>query len=184
MELWDAYDSDFRKVDGVALIRGEPIPEGLRHLVCDVIVRHTDGSYLLMQRDMRKQYGGMWEASAGGSALQNDTPAVCAARELLEETGIRADHLEEVGRTTTRDTFYVEFLCVTDCAKDSVRLQQGETVDYRWVGAPEFFRLLRTEPVLKKQYPRYKPYLDSLEQQTKLIPGFIPETGGPQDVQP
>ena len=47
MELWDAYDSDFRKVDGVALIRGEPIPEGLRHLVCDVIVRHTDGSYLL-----------------------------------------------------------------------------------------------------------------------------------------
>ncbi len=49
MELWDAYDKDFRKIQGITLIRGEAIPEGTFHLVCDVIVRHTDGSYVLMQ---------------------------------------------------------------------------------------------------------------------------------------
>ena len=44
METWDAYDKDFNKIGGVTLIRGEKIPEGVYHLACDVIVRHTDGS--------------------------------------------------------------------------------------------------------------------------------------------
>ena len=65
MEKWDAYDINFNKIDSVILVRGEPIPEGLFHLVCEIIVRHDDGNYLLMQRDQRKHLGGMWEATAG-----------------------------------------------------------------------------------------------------------------------
>ena len=30
-------------------------------MVCEIIVRHIDGSYLIMQRDKRKHLGGMWE---------------------------------------------------------------------------------------------------------------------------
>lgn len=60
MELWDAYDRDFKKIQGVTLVRGEVIPEGFFHLVCEIIVRHIDGSYLIMQRDKRKHLGGMW----------------------------------------------------------------------------------------------------------------------------
>ena len=71
---------------------------GVYHLVCDIIVRHTDGDYLIVQRDARKHYGGMWEASAGGSAFAGESPLQCAARELFEETGIRTDTLTEVGR--------------------------------------------------------------------------------------
>lgn len=48
MELWDAYNKDFEKVNGTTLIRGETIPNGLYHLVCDVLVKHTDGTFLLM----------------------------------------------------------------------------------------------------------------------------------------
>ena len=32
MELWDAYDENFRRVEGVSLVRGEPIPAGAYHL--------------------------------------------------------------------------------------------------------------------------------------------------------
>ena len=53
MELWDAYDRDFKKIQGVTLVRGEVIPEGFFHLVCEIIVRHIDGSYLIMQRDKK-----------------------------------------------------------------------------------------------------------------------------------
>lgn len=120
METWDAYDKDFNKIHNATLIRGEAIPEGLFHLVCDIIVKHTDGSYLLMQRDRCKQFGGMWEATAGGSALQNESPLDCAIRELQEETGIRTDNLVEVGRERSNDTIYVEFLCVTNCNKDCI----------------------------------------------------------------
>ena len=74
MELWDAYDKDFNKIKNRTLIRGQRIPKGLFHLVCDILVKHTDGTYLLMQRDKRKHFGGMWEATAGGSALQNEPP--------------------------------------------------------------------------------------------------------------
>ena len=127
MELWDAYDSAFEKQDGVVLIRGEAIPEGLYHLVCDVIVQHADGAYLLMQRDPRKHFGGMWEATAGGSALCGESPFTCARRELSEETGILSENLTELGRVLHRGhrTIYFEYLCHTDAAKDSVVLQDG-----------------------------------------------------------
>ena len=62
----------------MTLIRGEAIPDGFYHLVSDIIVKHVDGTYLLMQRDIRKNYGGMWEATAGGSALKGEGPLACA----------------------------------------------------------------------------------------------------------
>ena len=56
-ELWDAYDKKFNKIENTTLVRGETIPDGIYHLVSEVIVKHTDGSYLLMQRDLRKHHG-------------------------------------------------------------------------------------------------------------------------------
>ena len=141
MEVWDAYNEHFEKIDGVTLIRGEAIPEGMYHLVSDVLVRHADGEYLLMQRDRRKNYGGMWEATAGGSALRGEDALTCAVRELREETGIVSDSLVEVGRVVSGQTLYVEFLCTTDCAKDSIRLQEGETSAYRWVTKEELLSM-------------------------------------------
>ena len=150
MELWDAYGKDFKKIPGITLVRGEPVPDGMYHLVSDVIVRHTDGTYLLMQRDERKRYGGMWEATAGGSALQNETPLECAMRELYEETGIVSDALTEVGRVIGSDTLYVEYLCVTDCDKNGVVLQEGETVAFRWVCADELADMKKSELVTER----------------------------------
>ena len=50
VEIWDAYDADWNRIEGKTLVRGRPIPEGIFHLVADVLVRHTDGSYLLISR--------------------------------------------------------------------------------------------------------------------------------------
>ena len=149
LEQWDAYDSDLNKIEGKTLIRGQAIPEGMYHLVCDIIVRHTDGTYLLMQRDERKHYGGMWEATAGGSVLQGESPLACAIRELQEETGICAVNLTEVGRVVgnPEQSFYVEYLCVTDCDKDSIILQDGETSDYKWVTKDELLNMRKSELV-------------------------------------
>ena len=144
-EKWDAYDANFKKIPGLSLLRGEAIPESKYHLVCDVIVRHTDGNYLLMQRDPRKPYGGMWEATAGGSAIQGESPLECAIRELWEETGIAANDLIEVGRVKSHNTFYVEFLCVTAGEKDNIRLQEGETVAFRWVSRDELLSMKKSE---------------------------------------
>ncbi|MBQ6897738.1 MAG: NUDIX hydrolase [Clostridia bacterium] len=134
-EIWDAYDRDFNKSENVRLIRGEAIPDGMYHLVCEIIVKHVDGTYLLMQRDFEKHFGGMWELTAGGSALVDEMPLDCAIRELREETGIVASELQELERVVHdgHHSLYVEYLCVTDCDKDAVVLQKGETVAYKWV---------------------------------------------------
>lgn len=102
-ELWDAYDNKFNRIKDMTLVRGEPIPDGVYHLVCDIIVKHTDGSYLLMQRDLRKLYGGKWELTAGGSALQGEDPL--------------------------------------NCDKQTIVLQEGETIGYQWVDRNTLFTM-------------------------------------------
>lgn len=159
MELWDAYDENLRRLEGVTLVRGEPIPDGVYHLVCDVLVRHADGQILLMQRDLAKRGGGKWEATAGGSALQGETPQDCAVRELREETGIAANDLTELTREVnpTNHTYYVEYLCVTHCDKNSVILQEGETMAYRWVDV-DTVKAMREDSLITL---RMRCYLDS-----------------------
>ena len=147
MEIWDAYNKNSEIIEGVSLIRGEKIPEGIYHLVSDVIVRHTDGEYLLMQRDSQKHFGGMWEATAGGSALKGEDALACAIRELREETGIESENLSEVGRVISHDTIYVEFLCITDCAKNSIILQEGETSAFKWVSKDELLSMKKEDLV-------------------------------------
>ena len=153
MEKWDAYDSKLNKIEGVTLIRGEQVPEGYFHLCSEIIVRHTDGSYLIMQRDKRRHLGGMWEATAGGSALQGEDPLTCAMRELQEETGIVSDELIEIGRVLHHGhkTYYVDYLCVTDVDKDSIVLQEGETIAFKWIDPDELRAMSRDDLATMRQ---------------------------------
>ena len=100
-----------------------------------------------MQRDKRKHLGGMWEATAGGSALQGEDALTCARRELHEETGITSDNLIEIGRVIHygHQSLYVDYLCVTDIDENDIVLQEGETADYKWITADELRKMSRDE---------------------------------------
>lgn len=145
MELWDAYDGNIQKIDGMTLVRGEEssIPEGVYHMVVFILVRHTDGQYLLMRRSPCKAYPMYWEATAGGSVLQGETAVQGAIRELREETGIQADTLEEKTHFVDDETHsaYFVFLCVTDCDKESIILQEGETCEFKWADKEEILAM-------------------------------------------
>ena len=167
MEIWDLYDENGNRTGETwERSRKMDLPEGRYHLVCDILIRHEDGTFLLTLRDSRKEmYPGCWEASAGGSALAGETPEEAARREMREETGLEAETLELIGITRNPATHSVvyAYLAAVNCAKDKVRLQEGETVDFQWMEPKAFLKLISSEPVLKIQYPRYKPYLDQLE---------------------
>lgn len=147
MEIWDAYDKNYQKIDDVSLIRGEKIPLGMYHLVSEILVKHTDNTYLIMQRDSKKNFGNMWEATAGGSALKGETAIQCAKRELFEETGILGFEFNELGIVYDTNTIYVQYLCVVSCEKDSIKLQVGETIDYKWITKEELLSMNKTELV-------------------------------------
>lgn len=143
MELWDAYDRDMKKIENMILFREKGVPDGFYHLISEILVRHTDGSFLVMQRDMSKHLGGKWEATAGGSALRGETSQDCAKRELAEETGIKADKLISLGNVIhdAHKTVYAGFLCITACDKNSIVLRRGETSAYKWISRDELLTL-------------------------------------------
>lgn len=164
METWDLYTREGTPT-GKTITRAERIPAGFFHLVCEVLVRHTDGSYLLMRRAPEKKiYPDCWEATAGGSALAGEGPAEGARRELREETGIAQAEWMPLGALVSEltRTIYHSFLAVTDCPKDSVILQPGETVDYRWLMEGEFREFWQTGNCVPFQKRRLLPWLKKM----------------------
>ena len=139
MEIWDLYDRDGKRT-GETWERKPAnfltIPDGRYHMVVDILIKHVDGTYLLTKRHPDKDvYPGCWEASAGGSALKGEEPLEAAKREMKEETGLMSDDLElvNVSFSDKSHSMFYSYIAVVDCDKDSVVLQEGETVDYKWV---------------------------------------------------
>ncbi len=163
MERWDAYYRDETKA-GFDLVRGENIPDGIFHLIADVVVRHVDGDYLLVQRDWNKDYfPGAFEIGAGGSVVKGETPIEGAKRELWEETGIVGDNFTELYHICNeKHGIYYGYLCVTDCPKDSIVLREGETIDYKWVSREEFIAFVDSIDCIVVQVESLKGFIDSI----------------------
>ena len=162
MEIWDGYRAD-GSLAGIDLVRGEPIPDGIYFMTVEILVRHTDGDYLLMQRDLNKPaFPGYLEATAGGAAQKGEDPYTAALRELREETGITAEKLEPIANMTYHRMLNYQYLCLTDCEKDSVTLQEGETVGYKWVNEAEFVDFINSGDMIPTQRERYAEYFKKL----------------------
>lgn len=156
MEIWDLYDHE-GKPTGETAVRGEVLPAGRYHIVCETLLRHRDGSFLLMRRDPEKPiHPGDWEATAGGSALAGEDPLTCAKRELLEETGIEGEDFREIAVTASdrNQCLFHSYLAETGADKASVVLQPGETVDWRWLTRAELAAFLCSRQVVDGQTRR------------------------------
>lgn len=144
MELWDAYNENEIKV-GIDLVRGAKIDEGLFHAIVVIIVCHEDGTYLLMQRDWNKsKFPGLWEAGASGCVLKGESFIDAAKRELIEETGIISKNLKLIYSSTNTEmnAFYKVFLCNCNIDKNSIILQKGETINFKWISSKELIEFI------------------------------------------
>ncbi len=166
MEIWDAYNEN-GVLTGVDLVRGEHIQDGYYHLVCEAVIQHTDGAYLLMRRSFQKEISpGKWEIGAGGSALKGEDKIQAVLREIKEETGIANGELNELYHIVHKKTqaIYCGFILTTSCKKDSIQLQEGETIDYKWVSRKEliaFYDGSDCSPSLKE---RLTDFINSIRQ--------------------
>lgn len=164
MEIWDGYHKN-GSLAGVDLIRGLGLAPGIYHLVCEVLVQHEDGDYLLMQRDENKViFPSYFEATAGGAALKGENPLACIQRELLEETGIESGKIVALDRFVYDDDqcFFHTFICRTAWDKEKIKLQKGETVAYKWVDKQAFIDFCHSDQIVPGQKERYADYLKTL----------------------
>ena len=166
MELWDAYKAD-GTLAGFDLVRGEKIPTGFFHMVCEAVIQHAEGDYLLMQRSLEKDiYPGAWEIGAGGSALKGENKLEAVLREVREETGIDTGEFKEIYRVIheERQVIYYGYLLKTDYAKNAIKLQEGETIDYKWLTKEEFIEFFDRNWETPSLWERLKDFVDTIRE--------------------
>jgi len=151
-ELWDIYDKD-RNFTGRTHRRGDPLASGDYHLTVHVWLQHTDGRFLITKRAPNKGYAGLWECT-GGSALAGDDSLTAAIREVREETGLTV--CPENGQVLLSyqgwDWFTDVWLFRQNFPLDAVKLQEGETCDYKWVSAQEILSMNERDEMVPFRY--------------------------------
>ena len=145
MEEWnDVYDEN-RQRTGKVHLRGSDWQPGEYGLVVCCWVYDGEGRLLLTRRAKEKSFAGTWENS-GGAAKAGEDSRIAMARELFEETGIRADpaEFERLGEGRDPVTFY-DFYCLRrKLSLDRIRLLPGETDDVMWADFKTVHRMIRT----------------------------------------
>ena len=144
MELWDLYTKDRQKT-GRLHVRGTPLPEGYYRLVVHVCVFNSRGELLIQERNPDKRpWPGLWDLSAGGSAIAGDTPHSAASRELYEELGIEHSFEDASPALTIHfdGGFDDYFILRADPDPATLRLQPEEVHAARYATLPEVLALL------------------------------------------
>lgn len=158
-ESFDLYDINRNKT-GKVLERGNKVPEGYYRLVVHVCVFDKDGRMLIQKRQPFKSgWSGMWDVTAGGSALAGDTSQQAASRELKEEVGIEYD-LTDVrpAMTIYFDGGFNDIYTINmDVDIDSLQLQESEVEQVKWATEEEILEMLHN-----KEFVLYKTSFISL----------------------
>lgn len=162
MEWNDIYDAQ-RNLTGRVHQRGKPWKKGEYGLVVCVWVYNGAGRVLLTRRAPEKSYPGTWENS-GGAALAGETSRQAVARELFEETGIRApeEDFEYLGSGKDRSVHYDYYCLRREIPLEQVILQKGETDDVQWASYAEIHEMIRAGQICKiiaAQFLRQEPML-------------------------
>ena len=132
-EIWDLVDDNGNKI-GISIPREKrsEISEG-QHFPCVEVWVKVGDSLLITRRHPDKSEGLKYDVPGGG-VLSGESLEDAALRELYEEVGISADQsaLRYLGGKAFGKAYASSFLLELS-ALPSLRLQQGEVVDYRLV---------------------------------------------------
>lgn len=139
-EYWDLYDKNREKI-GKTHLRGEPLEDGMYHIVMNVWIINSKNEILLTRRHPDKVlWGGMWECAAGGSILAGEDSLQGALRETKEEIGIDLPSSEAILiHTITRSNDIRDtFLFKADLSINDLTLAPKEVVAAKWVARREY----------------------------------------------
>lgn len=149
MEWNDIYDEN-RNLTGRVHRRGSQWKPGEYGVVVCVWVYDGAGHLLLTRRAKGKSFAGTWENS-GGAVKAGETSRQAVARELFEETGIRADpeEFEYLDTDSDRNMFYDHYCLRRALRLKDIVLQPGETDDVMWASFGKVHWMIRTGKICK-----------------------------------
>ena len=142
-ELWDIYDID-RKVTGRFHRRGDELKPGEYRLVVHVCIFNNNNQLLIQKRQSNKSmFPGMWDLSAGGSALVGENSRLAIMRESKEELGIDIDLNNKMPRFTINfdDGFDDYFMINKDINIEDITIQEEELSKVKWVSKEDLIKM-------------------------------------------
>lgn len=149
MEFNDIYDRR-RKRTGRIHQRGTRWNPGEYGLVVCVWVYDGEGKLLLTRRAPQKSYPGTWENS-GGAVQAGETSRQAIARELWEETGIRASEEEfELLETGLEGNTHFDYYCLKrNTPLSQIVLLPGETDGVQWATFEQIHAMITEKKICK-----------------------------------
>ena len=149
VEFNDIYDEN-RNLTGRVHRRGTRWKPGEFGLVVCVWVYDGKGNLLLTRRAPGKSFAGTWENS-GGAAKAGESSRQAIARELFEETGIKAEEaeFELIGSDRDRNTHY-DFYCIKRTTPlTQIVLLPGETDGVQWASMEQVRNMVKSREICK-----------------------------------
>jgi len=162
VEYNDVYNAQGQRTGRIHR-RGKPWKPGEFGLVVCVWGYDGRGKILLTRRAPGKSFAGTWENS-GGAAKAGETSRQAIARELFEETGIRAEEaeFELLGSDRDAHTFY-DFYCLRrQTPIEDIVLLPGETDGVQWADFDKIHQMIREKQICRiiaNQFLRQEPRL-------------------------
>ncbi len=144
MELWDIYDKD-RVNTGRTIMRGNPFKADEYHMVVHVCLFNSRDEMLIQQRQSFKEgWPGMWDVTAGGSAITGESSQAAAERELFEEIGHKLDLSRKRPHLTVNfEEGFDDFYLVEDEVDiGTLKLQFEEVQRVKWASKADILALM------------------------------------------
>lgn len=164
MELADIYNARREKTGKVVDRKTYLLQEGEYLLCVGCWVFNSRHEIFLTRRALSKDFmPGKWENPAG-HVIAGETGREAMARELFEETGIKAapeDFFLFAESANNDYSFGEEYVLFRDFKTDAVTLQDGETCDCKWVCEEEFERMVREGEVASSVAEHLAPHKEA-----------------------
>lgn len=149
VELRDLYDANSVKT-GKTYRKGDIIPEGYYPMVVMVVIRNSNGDFLMQKRV--KEKGGDWGVT-GGHPKAGETPLEGIITEVKEELGLdfsQENFIEYDSGCDGRDCYKMYFVN-KDVELEDIIIQSDELSEVRWFSMEELKHMVDTKELNENQ---------------------------------
>ncbi len=164
-ELRDLYDKDGNKTDKT-YHKGEKIPNGYYPMVVMVVIRNSNGEFLMQKRVPSK--GGDWGVT-GGHPKSGETPIEGIVTEVKEELGLDFKEDEFImydSGCDGKDCFKMYFVN-KDIDLNDVKIQEEELSEVRWFSMETLKKMVEDKELNEDQIACFNKVCNFLGKQYK-----------------
>ena len=157
IEYRDLYDRN-KQVTGKTFIKGEQVPEGYFYLIVIIVIKNSEGKYLIQKRVKRK--GGKW-ALTGGHPKAGENSLEGIKEEVKEELGIDIKNENPVlfKENTHNDQFFDLYYLEKDIDIKDIHIQKEEVDEVKWASRDEIIKMYENSGFHEGHYKVFLDYL-------------------------